>query len=396
MPFKNRIRLPFYLNKPQFPSTRNVFKLADGTAKTISVQLSKTYEGETDWIQEAWHQYLQIALSHDTVKIEGDRYLGNVAVDGDYQIEWSDFLDFPIAKAKFRLLVTPFDFSNSNCQTCEEATQLALADDYLTTLYTSINQGSTNTRNVFANDSICCKPVVAAVVKINSTYVQSASINAATGVITITLKAATPSGTNVNLVTYRVTCPNGSYDEADVFANVIGTVAPTSCSMPDFLEVAAITETAATPNWDWTLGAPAGVASFNYKLYLASNPAVAIDSGNTVAFSKTYSALNPGTCYIFTIQTVCSGGAGVSEIKTTTFCTLVSAGYCGTYTIYYYDGTPIPGGAPHVFGYIDCSGVHKHDFITNLNSKTICMLESSPGVPVELTGITSYSYGGPC
>ena len=37
MPFKNRIRLPFYLRQPQFPHDLDQFRLADGTTKKLKV-----------------------------------------------------------------------------------------------------------------------------------------------------------------------------------------------------------------------------------------------------------------------------------------------------------------------------------------------------------------------
>jgi hypothetical protein len=213
MAFHQRARIPFYLTRPQFPEERNVFRLANGRTKVQSVIIRKVWEGETDWLPKEIHERLKVALAHDTVTIEGYYYLTGVGVvaEAEYSIEWqTTMLDYPLAKAAFKAEVTPYDVTNDNCQSCEEATQLALEDDTITGLYDSLAEGSTTEYNVFANDSICCSPITAEIVTINSLYVDSATIDAASGIVEIILHATTPSGTNVNLLTYRVTCPNGS------------------------------------------------------------------------------------------------------------------------------------------------------------------------------------------
>lgn len=392
MSFVNRIRLPLYVTRPQFPDEKNVFRLADGTTKVQSIIIRKVFEAETDWLPAEIHERIKIALSHDNVTIEGYRYLGGVRVDGDYDIAWnSAMLDFPLAKAAFKAEVTPYNYTNDNCQTCEEASQLSLVDDTITGVYESLDEGSTTEYNVFANDSICCKPITAEIVTINSLYVESAEISATSGIVTITLKPETPSGTNVNLLTYRVTCPNGSYDEADVFANVAGS--EESCEAPPSLDAGTITSTGAEPNWFGML-APLPV-SYNYFLYLSSDLINPIDSGNTTDTFVLYDDLNPGTCYTFYVQSVCDGG-GTSEFINIEFCTPTAESVCGRYLVTYNNGTGTPGGPIHIFSYINCSGNPQNDFIVNLQQKLICVLENSPGSPVEITGITSYEYVEPC
>lgn len=391
MSFRQRVRLPIYVTRPQFPDETNLFRLANGQTKVQSVIIRKVYETETDWLPEQWHERLKIALKHDNVTIEGYRYLGGVAVDGDYDIAWqTNMLDYPLAKAAFKLEVTPYNYTNDNCQTCEEATQLALVDDTITGTYESLDEGSTTEHNVFANDSICCKPITAEIVTINSTYVDSAEIDATTGVVTITLHSTTPSGSNINLLTYRVTCPNGSYDDADVFANVSGS--EESCEAPPNLDAGTITANGATPNWFGMLE-PLPV-SYNYSLYLSSDLLNPVDSGNTTDISVEYTDLQAGTCYTFFVQSVCE--SGTSEFISIEFCTPVGESNCGRYLATYNNGSGIPGGDIIVFSYINCSGNMQNDFITNMQSKLICVLEDSPGDPVQITGVTSYEYVEPC
>lgn len=392
MAFHNRSRIPFYITRPQFPEERNTFRLADGSTKVQSVIIRKVFDGETDFLPAELHERLKIALAHDTVTIEGYRYLSGVGVvaEADYQIEWPNFIDYPLGKAAFKVEVTPYDVTNDNCQTCEEATQLALEDDTITGLYDSINEGSTTEYNVFANDSICCKPITAEIVSINSLYVDSATIDAASGIVEIILHATTPSGTNVNLLTYRVTCPNSAYDDADVFANVAGS--EESCEAPGTLDAGSVGSTEATPNW-FDLPSPLP-ESYNYNLYLSSDLVTPIDSGNTDQTSVSYTDLTPGTCYTFFVQSVCEGG-GLSEFISIEFCTAEAETSCGRYEVCYDDGSGERGGFTTVT-YTNCAGVETDRVVFNMACIIICMLENSASEPYSIVGATTINYIEPC
>lgn len=394
MAFHNRARLPFYIRRPQFPEERNVFRLADGSTKVQSVIIRKVYEAITDYLPEEIHEKLKIALAHDTVTIEGYRYLSGVGMvaEAEYEISWQDFRDYPLAQANFKLEVSPYNYTNDNCQTCEEATQLQLEDDYITGAYESLEEGSTTGYNVFENDSICCKPVVAEVVYINSLYVDAAAISS-DGLLEITLNGATPSGINIKLVTYRVTCPNDSYDDADVYANISGS--EESCEQPGNLSAGSITTSGATISWDTPDPAP---ASYNYQLYLASDLFNPVASGSTTSDSVSFDDLTPGSCYVFYIQSVCENG-GTSEYTTVEFCTEGTSEGCGRYLIVYNDGTGSPGNFDF-FSYMQCNGEIKIQKMQNMTQMYICALETAPGAPVQIVTASPfsflYSYVEPC
>lgn len=393
MAFHNRSRLPFYITRPQFPEERNVFRLADGRTKVQSVIVRKVFDGETDWLPAEIHERLKIALAHDNVTIEGYRYLTGVGVvaEAEYNIQWNTaLLDYPLAKADFKVEVTPFNVTNDNCMSCEEATQLALEDDTITGPYDSLEEGSTTEYNVFANDSICCSPFTAEIVEINSLYVDSATIDAGSGIVEIILHATTPPGTNVNLLTYRVTCPNGGYDDADVFANVSGS--EEACLPPGALDAGTVSETGATPNW-FDLPTPLP-DSYNYNLYLSSDLLTPIDSGNTNQTSVNYTNLTPGTCYTFYVQSVCPGG-GISEFISIEFCTGGESESCGSYQVTYNNGSGNPGDFTF-FTYMNCLGENKVQKMQNLTSVIICALQTEPNSPVNITGDVFYSYLGEC
>lgn len=392
MPFKNRIRLPFYLTRPQYPREANVFRRADGSTATLSAIIRKVFEGETDNLPKEIHERLIIALSHDGVTIEGRYLTTGVSLDGDYDIDWSKYLDFPLAKAAFKVQVTPFNYSNDNCQTCDEAAQLSLVDDTITGPYEALDEGQEYTYNVFANDSICCSPVTAEIVTYDSAYIASASIDATSGIVTITMQASMVAATLANLLTYRVTCPNGGYDEADVFANINGSEEPPSCATPTNLQVNDITETGATVTWD----SVPGFLLYFWQLYLASDLVTPISSGFHLTNNLVLSGLTPGTDYVLYVQTRCDDSS-VSGFSNIGFSTLgESAGGCGQYEIC--NVTPDGLGAISAT-YMNCAGSYSNVIIPHSDCRTVCAMEDSPGSPVDIfsgSGDISITYLGPC
>lgn len=391
MAFKNKIRLPFYITRPQFPTERNVFRRADGSTKVTFAIVRKVFEGETDNLPKEIHERLIIALSHDDVTIEGRYYLGGVELDSDYDIDWNKFLDFPLAKAGFKVQVTPFNYSNDNCQTCDEASQLSLEDDTITGPYEVLEEGQEYQYNVFENDSICCSPVTAEIVTTNSTYVDSASIDASTGIVTITMKATIPSAILANLLTYRVTCPNGSYDDADVFGNTEGS--EEVCEAPSGLVIDSTGETEAEISWSVV----AGATEYDWQLFLASDLFNPVQTGSSGTNSVSLTGLTPGTEYVFYVQTDCGGGSSsaFSNIPFTT--DGESTGGCGQYEVCNGPFDPeVEGSQTITVTYINCAGDLASTILTANQCKFICALETSPGNPVSIINADSVTYIGPC
>lgn len=391
MPFKNRVRLPFYLTRPQFPNESNVFRLANGTRKTLSAIIFKTFEGETDNLPKEIHERLIIALKHDDVTIEGRYLITGVSLDGDYEIDWNKFLDYPLAKGAFKVQVTPFNYSNDNCQTCDEAAQLNLDDD---TFPETLDEGQTYDHNVFANDSICCSPVTAEIVIYDSAYIASAYIDATTGILTVTMQASMSPSSNTNLLTYRVTCPNGGYDEADVFGDTDGTVPPPTCNIPTNLLIQNIDETTATIDWDQ----PMGALSYNWQLYLASDLITPVQTGTatTADNQAILTSLTPGTDYVFYVQSVCDGGSTSGFVNIPLSTDGEPQQGCGQYKIC--NGN-LNGSEAASVSYLNCSGNYVNTFLLHLECKFICALENSPGDPVDIfagVGDVSIEYIEPC
>lgn len=390
MAFLNRVRLPFYLRQPQFPQERNVFRGSNGVTRVLSAVVRKTYQGVTDHMTEDLHQKLAIALAHDTVNIEGERYAGGVSLDSDYSLEHIDFLDYPLAPASFSVQVTPFDEANDNCQTCEEATQLNLVDD---TIVGDGSDGSTMAMNVFDNDSICCYPIIASVTWFDPVYAVSASISPL-GVIEIVLKNPVASVENHKLATYRVTCPNGGYDEADIYGTIVGT--DTVCAPPSNIQYLHVPSSEITVESDYLYWDPSPSAppEYEWQLFECGN-GTPIQTGITTDPNVSFSPLDPGGCYILSVRSLC-GVDDNSVWVNLEFNIAAPESSCGEFMVYADDGTSNRNA--YEFTYMDCLGNLQNRAVVNLSDRRVCMLTDSFNVPIYFEGseFLTYQYQGPC
>lgn len=378
--FHNRIRLPLMIGKPQFPETREVYRKSNGKSVTQSIVIRKTYEGVTDYISERLHEKLKIALAHDFLQFEADNYYGRLVQSGDYQINWLELRNYPIAQAKVQVEVTPFDATNSNCQTCDDANQIVCVDD---TFPSTLNENTDYTLDVSANDNICCFPVTWTITTFNSDYLSSCTIDSA-GVVHIHTKTGLTSINGVDLFTYRATCPNGGYDEADGFANIHGSVP--ACLAPTSLSSSLITDTTARINFVEPSPLP---NHYHYKLYNTVTHVYDqegdIPTGTTF---KVFTGLTPSTDYIVYLRSSCAAGnadADASNYIFTEFTTGINSDTCGSYRVFANDPDKTSGYLGTVT-YMDCGGVQREVNLQNHRTITICVEQSSPGVPVVLYG----------
>lgn len=376
MPFLNRIRLPIKVSRPQFPEEREVFRKANGVSKTISVVVRKTYLLETALMPERLHERLKIALVHDTVNIETDKYFGGVSQSADYTIGWPEFQDFPVAKGNSTIEVTPFNASNNNCATCEDMNQVVAEDD---TFPGTLEEGEEYSINVLTNDNVCCFPVVVSIVTTNAGYIQSASVDPATGVVTIIMKATLATADGINLLTYRVTCPNGGYDEADVFGDTEGSVP--GCTAPQNVHDALPPfDDAHTIEWDDS--SPAD--GYQWLLYKESNLGTPVQQASTPFASAAMVQLDPCTDYRFFVRSVCNLGTSLfSEYTQITFSTACAQTGCGKYEVTYDNGFPDTDSFTDVY-YLDCASQQQIMRINNHQTRIVCLLQNSPGDPVSL------------
>lgn len=390
MPFLNRIRIPLYLKTPQFPTEANRFRLSNGENKTLSVTIRKNYSLVTDYMSQTMHQRLVVALNHDNVSIEGDRYVGGVTVDGEYEITWPDFLDYPLGQAAVKIQVTPFDMTNDNCQTCEQASQLALVDDDAG----EIAEGAEGTVNVFSNDSICCFPIVAEIVSFNTTYLDDAVINT-TGNVTLTVKNPVASVGSIIMATYRVTCPDGSYDEADVYASIAGS--EPACEQPSGFEDVLFTDPFdGTADIEWTAPAVDPSGGYEWQLFEMQTPGTPVQTGTSADKTVTLTGLQPGTDYGFYVRSVCAEGEFSPYTEFLFLTPTTGTGLCDNFTVTCDDGSPIA--SIYNYSYMDCDGNIQNYSIINLQTHAHCMMSDGFSQPLYFAGDppVSYSFNAPC
>lgn len=391
MAFSNRVRLPIQLHSPQFPEERRVFRKANGQAKTLSVVIRKVYELETDYMPESWHQRLKIALAHDVVTVEGEKYLGDISQDGDYAIDWPEgVLHYPAAKANVKVQATPFDATNSNCQTCEEVNQLNLEDDEATGIYGALQEDEDYLVDVAGNDSICCAPAVFSLVSFNSDYLDTCTIDPATGEVSMHTGTGLTSVNGIVLATYRVTCPDGSYDEANITADIEGSIV--GCLAPSLLNLNGDSQTTAQASW--TESVPG--STYYWELYEGAGPIGSpVQTGTVTDDELSIAGLTADTDYYFQIRTVCSESS-VSNYISGLFDTLPGdEGSCGQYNICY--ARPLFSGFI-TLPYTDCDGDTQNAIVPNNTCRMVCALQNSPGDPVMITGgsFVTITYIGLC
>lgn len=266
MPFKNKIRLPFYLSRPQYPVEETIYRKTDGSRRVQKSIISKELEARTEWMPELIHERFTIALRHDFVHVYNDQFTGPVRINGAYEIGWIDDRDFPIAPAKFKVFDEWFNANNSTCATCDDLDQMQLIDDHFVA---PLEQGGTYVIDVAANDSICCAAPVFSIVSFDPAIIANAGISQL-GILTITLQPAIASAVLSEVLRYRVVCGESTMD-AGVSAAITGT-GPAVCALPTDLTVSFDDDDPMPVAATFTWGNPGGaVHGWFYQLFAVAN-----------------------------------------------------------------------------------------------------------------------------
>lgn len=395
MPFQNRFRLPIKLGAAQFVDEREVFRKSNGITVVLSNIVRKRYQLTTDYLPEKLHERIKIALAHDTVNIEGEKYLGGVVQEGGYEINWPEFLSYPLGTGQVTVEVSPYNAANTNCGTCTEYSQVVTEDDNIGT----VGEDETVIVAILYNDAICCSPFEISVVTFNTTYLDSA--NVVDNTLIIHTKTGIPIQNSVILATYRVTCENGMYDEANVIANVAGSVE--ECLSPtDLLVVAGSTTASAT----WDAPSPAPVCGYVWNLYLASDLGTPVQSGTEPTTALALTGLTASTNYNLQVAGDCCD-EDISPFVSFPFTTNppVESETCGEYEFTFNQSCPDPHKGSVT--YLDCNDTYQIVQVFYFSPVTRCLRQTSPGVPVywEMTATTappecdpyiSITYIGPC
>lgn len=384
MPFINRIRLAFTIGRPQYPEEREQFRKANGETKTLNAIVRKTYDGTTDWWPEKWHERFKMALAHDHVDIEGERYIGGVTQEGGYEIEWPDFLNYPLGRGVFKLNVSPFNATNNNCASCEEFNQVVAEDDFIGT----IGEDETVLVPILYNDSICCSPFEITLVTFNTDYVAAASIVG--NAIELTTKTEIATQNNVVLATYRVQCEDGMFDEANIIANTVGG-APAQCLAPEDIFVDTITSNGA--GFGIIPPTPAPADGYEWQLFLASDLINPVQTGSTTGTFIDLFGLGPNTNYVLYVRSVCSEGEFSPYIQEPFMTTGGGGGEdtCGNYFV-----QPVfPETA--LVNYENCAG-NSASVNVGPSGRFICARQTAPGSPIQISSASdlTITYHGFC
>lgn len=114
---KNQIRLPFYLRRPQFQVTENVFRRSDGVKQRTSTLIEKDWLGTVGYLSADQHEKLLIALKHDNTVID-NTYSGvhaRMAQEGEYTPGYPDEINTALVPAEFRISDYRHNYVNNNC-----------------------------------------------------------------------------------------------------------------------------------------------------------------------------------------------------------------------------------------------------------------------------------------
>lgn len=109
---KNKVRLPMYFTRPTLPEDESVHRRSDGTLSVIKAVIRKQYEAVVDilpiWAIEA----IRAMWIHDTVQ---DSAKGELVKEGAFEIEYLDYLNYPLGRSKFKVSVSPYVLRKNNC-----------------------------------------------------------------------------------------------------------------------------------------------------------------------------------------------------------------------------------------------------------------------------------------
>jgi hypothetical protein len=391
----NRVRLPFYLSKPQYPAEEDVYLKGNGTRVVLKAIVSKVMDGKTDWMPSLLHERLNIALRHDEVNIESEKYTASVKLVGAYEIDWSDFLDYPFAPASFKAFEEAFVARSNRCDICAETNFLTLRDDYEPTF---ITEGDEVIINVSANDSICCSDPVFDIFSYDSDLIDSITISQV-GMVTMTLKTPLNSYTNKELFVYSVRC--GELEETATFTgNIAGTLS-TPCEEPSNL-VLSLTDPSSNPfeilaEWDEPGGGP---PAGGYDWELTDSTDLVVGSGNTASTNVSINFLDCDETYTFRVRAICAvddESADIVDTITTPSCdpesfavryTLLEGGVCtlGSATVYAAPGSTFTTGTQ----------LYLNSNLTGTNIKNFIVLQAGGAIYEIFDGLIGAPTGNNC
>lgn len=108
--FTNSLRIPVRVQKPQIRTKVERYKDSAGFYRNINAGADFEYELDTEWCDVHFHKCLAVALLHNNLILNGDRYV----MSAEYDIAYQSLPVPSLAKGKAKLVLTPFGNSSPN------------------------------------------------------------------------------------------------------------------------------------------------------------------------------------------------------------------------------------------------------------------------------------------
>lgn len=325
----NKIRIPMYLTKPQYKDDVSVYIKSDGSRKIHKAVISKQYECLTAELSDATHEKINVALNHDNVIVESNNYTGGLRKDGEYAIDWIDYLDEQLAQASFKAYTTPYNARNNNCEVCETLPLFPPWEDcpppeiecaQINSLFGDNGGNDALWETYISACTYSINPIPGNNQIVDIYYREGGTSGAFTFVGTITFSSSgavlsTPNpfvisslpGTWLSVQIKAVNQCGG--DDYLVTRNNPFIFQP--CGLPSNLTIISINPSIVTPGYfdvsaSWNRVLPTPAAGYDWELQ--TNPASPspIDSGNTT---------NPGGTIFLTIESVPDGGSWALKVR---------------------------------------------------------------------------------
>ena len=105
--------MPIRLHSPQFKQEDKIYTKRNGEQVVLYANITKEYEGETDYIPMEWHEKILVALSCDEVYINGERVTKSGSYDIDHENYTTSDCGIKLLRATFKV-TTNVTQRNSN------------------------------------------------------------------------------------------------------------------------------------------------------------------------------------------------------------------------------------------------------------------------------------------
>lgn len=108
------VRLPVRMHSPQLPQEEKIYTTLSGEKRVLFASINKEWQVETEYFDEQMHEKIIVALSCDSLFIDGVK----VTKSDKYDIDWENYMTNEcgekIAKATFKVQQNKM-IRNSNC-----------------------------------------------------------------------------------------------------------------------------------------------------------------------------------------------------------------------------------------------------------------------------------------